>query len=196
MTDTLALEQEKTAVQQALVQLRALPVRDQATLTQVNQWLVEGKTRAKEIKGLEDSVNKPLNEALKANRAIYKPILDLYSAFEQTLKAKVAEGSAFLAAEQSRVLREAAEAYQQATTPADQAAATSTLMLVPETPEHSGTSIRSVWKYEVLDINQLPDQYVTKTAARPAIAMAVAAGVRNIPGVRIYEDQIVSVRIK
>jgi hypothetical protein len=196
MSDKLALEQEKSAVQQALGQLQVLAVRDQATLTQVNQWLVEGKTRAKEIKGLEDSVNKPLNEALKANRAIYKPILDLYAQFELVLKRKVSEGSAYLAAEQARVLAEAAKAYQVAETPAAQAEATATLMTVPEAPEHSGTSIRKVWKYEVLDVNQLPGQYVIRSENRPALTAAVAAGARDIPGVRIYEDNIVTVRTK
>lgn len=192
--DQLALERDQ--VQTALVELRALPVRDQATLTQVNQWLVEGKTRAKEIKALEDSVNKPLNEALKANRAIYKPVLDLYAALEQTLKAKVAEGHAFIAAEQARQLKEAAKAYQSAPSEQARAEATTALMSVPEAPEHQGTSIRKTWKYEVLDIKALPDQYVTRVENSLAIRAAIASGARDIPGLRIYEDQIVSVRVK
>ena len=192
--DKLALEQERQAVQTALDGLRVMPVRDQETLTRLNAWLVEGKGRAKEIKALEDSVNKPLNEALKANRAIYKPVLDLYSALEQVLKAKVVEGSAYLAAEQSRILAEAATAYQTAETPEAQAAATSTLMSMPETPEHKGTSIRKVWRYEVIDLTQLPDQYVVREPNRAALNAAVLAGAREIPGVRIYEDQIVTTR--
>ena len=196
MTDKLALEHERSQVQEALSQMRALPVRDQVTLTQVNQWLVEGKVRAKEIKAQEDSVNKPLNEALKANRAIYRPVLDLYAQFELVLKSKVVEGTQYLQAEQARQLAEAAYAYQQAATPTQQSAATVALMSVPETPEHAGTSIRKVWKYEVLDVNLLPDWAVIKVENRAVLTAAVAAGTRDIPGVRIYEDTIASVRTK
>jgi hypothetical protein len=48
-------------------------------------------------------------------------------------------------------------------------------------------TMRSVWKAEVIDFNLLPDEY--KVADEVKIGKVVRAGVRQIPGVRIYEEK-------
>jgi hypothetical protein len=51
---------------------------------------------------------------------------------------------------------------------------------------------RTVWKHEVVDFEQLPDDY--KVANDAALTKAVREGERSIPGVRIYPDEVVAVR--
>lgn len=52
---------------------------------------------------------------------------------------------------------------------------------------------RMVWTAEVVDVSQLPAEYLLPNTA--AINAAVRAGVREIAGVRIYEKPSVSVRV-
>jgi hypothetical protein len=48
---------------------------------------------------------------------------------------------------------------------------------------------RTVWKHEVVDMAALPDEY--KIADEVKLGKVVRAGVREIPGVRIYEEMVV-----
>lgn len=56
------------------------------------------------------------------------------------------------------------------------------------TPSGSVTT-RSIWKHEVVDMAALPDAY--KIADAVKLGKVVRAGVREIPGVRIYEEMVV-----
>lgn len=48
---------------------------------------------------------------------------------------------------------------------------------------------RTVWKHEVVDFAALPEEY--KVADEVKLGKVVRAGVREIPGVRIYEEMVV-----
>lgn len=48
------------------------------------------------------------------------------------------------------------------------------------------------WKFEITDPNQVPRAYCTPD--EKLIRQEVAAGARNIPGVRIYEEESISIR--
>lgn len=53
-------------------------------------------------------------------------------------------------------------------------------------------SIRTVWKFEIIDENLLPREYLMPDEKK--IGSAMALGAREIPGVRIYEDQLLHLR--
>lgn len=60
-----------------------------------------------------------------------------------------------------------------------------------------GVSVKSVWVFEVVDINELHKsnpQFVTLTHKAREINAAIAAGARSIPGLRIWEEKGVKVR--
>lgn len=52
--------------------------------------------------------------------------------------------------------------------------------------------VRKVWRYEVTDKTKLPNQYTQPDLGE--IQRAVAAGTRDIPGVRIFQDNSSSIR--
>lgn len=61
----------------------------------------------------------------------------------------------------------------------------------------AGVSVKSVWVFEVTDINELHKsnpQFVTLIAKAREINAAICAGARNIPGLRIWEEKGVKVR--
>ena len=53
-------------------------------------------------------------------------------------------------------------------------------------------SIRTVWKFEIIDANLLPREYLMPDEKK--IGTAMALGTREIPGVRIFEDQLLHLR--
>jgi len=55
--------------------------------------------------------------------------------------------------------------------------------------ESGSVTIRTTWKHEVLDMAALPDEYKMPDAVK--LGKVVRAGVREIPGVRIYEEMVV-----
>lgn len=50
-------------------------------------------------------------------------------------------------------------------------------------------TVRTTWKHEVVDFAALPEEY--KVADDVKLGKVVRAGVREIPGVRIYEEMVV-----
>ena len=66
-----------------------------------------------------------------------------------------------------------------------------TVQAPPKTIHTASGSVttRTVWKHEVLDMAALPDEY--KIADEVKLGKVVRAGVREIPGVRIYEEMVV-----
>ncbi len=63
--------------------------------------------------------------------------------------------------------------------------------VIPEAPKRVHTDIGTVgtmttWKFEVIDFHILPDEYKLVDAAK--LGKVVRAGLRSIPGVRIYSE--------
>lgn len=56
---------------------------------------------------------------------------------------------------------------------------------------------RKVWKWETLDVSKVPDAYVQRLVDPTKVDLAVDNGVREIPGLRIFEDvEMTSRRVK
>lgn len=58
--------------------------------------------------------------------------------------------------------------------------------------ENKVSGIRTIWKFEVIEIDSVPKDYLVVDES--AIGRAVRGGVRSIPGVRIYEEKTMGVR--
>jgi len=53
---------------------------------------------------------------------------------------------------------------------------------------------RKIWKWALEDFSKVPDEY--KMLNESLIGKVVRAGMRNIPGIRIYEELVVAVETK
>lgn len=72
-------------------------------------------------------------------------------------------------------------------------------MAVPEMPrairgKSGSTSTRKTWTFEVTDDSLIPRKYLM--ADEGVILLAVREGVRDIPGIRIYQQESLAVRTK
>lgn len=48
------------------------------------------------------------------------------------------------------------------------------------------------WKYDIINTNEIPENYTQRIADDKKIKAAIAMGVREIPGIKIYNDPIMS----
>lgn len=98
---------------------------------------------------------------------------------------------------EARRAQEQAEAAQRAVVQAneaEQAAAAQPLTVarVEQAPKLAGISTQKRWTFEVIDPHAVPREHLT--VDEKSIREAVRAGVREIPGVRIYQDAGLAVR--
>lgn len=172
----------------------------------------------KAVEELRVRFTRPLNEHLKTLNGFFKgldqPLAEADAALRQKVLAYRAAEQARAAAEQARLRVEAAaretearallasmapvpqvevEAALDAVDKADQALATAPPPPVPTVKTAFGTSTaRRDWDFEVTDLAQVPAEYLLING--PAVRDAIRRGVRDIPGVRIYQKETLVVR--
>lgn len=56
----------------------------------------------------------------------------------------------------------------------------------------NNASVRLIWDFEIENIKDLPAEYLTVNA--PAVRAAIRAGVREIPGLKIYQKPTVAIK--
>ena len=71
--------------------------------------------------------------------------------------------------------------------------------VIPEAPKSvhtdiGSTGMRDNWKWEVVDISQVPREYLMINAGMLTPIVKASKGKINIPGIRIYNDPILAVR--
>lgn len=92
--------------------------------------------------------------------------------------------------EQERVRRaqEEAEAKRQ------QAAAMPAAVVEVPTAKVTGLSSRKVWKFEVVDIHQIPEKYLKVDEVKIGKVVRALGDECDIPGIRVYEEAALAVR--
>ena len=54
------------------------------------------------------------------------------------------------------------------------------------------TVVKKVWDYDLINIDEVPTQYVKKELIASAVRKAVNDGVREIAGIKIYQKTVVA----
>jgi hypothetical protein len=194
MTDTsLATEtqNEATTATQVRDELRLLPVVTSEQITFASELLVDVKGRLKELDERMREITRPLNEALKSTRDLFRPALDAYGEAEAILKQKIAAAHAAIAAENRRAML-AAQAAMQAGDVRAAALATAT---IAEKPEVEGVRTRETWTFRVVDARLVPREFLVIDEKKIRAHVAEHGDSRPIPGVAIEKTtQVVAAR--
>jgi len=191
-------------------------VTDERTFTDAIAMAGQVKDLAKRIeKARKDTIAEPDAFVRGINKAV-KPLKDKTDTIDGILRGKInthqrkleaermeaerktREEAAKAAAEQARLQREAEAAAKKAKQPPPPPP--EPMPPPPAIPEQrvyraetgASASIRRDWKGEVSDFAKLPDDY--KIVNQVAINQAVKAGIRSIPGVRIFEAATTVIR--
>ena len=187
-------------------------------LSYAGELLKQIRDYTKEIDKIRTGLVKPLNDHVKMINGRFKPQTEEAEKLDAQLSAKMkvyndtqrarreAEAKAAQEAEANR-LREAAEAAEIASAfeevPDEQPAKilmamadkVETTIAKPMQTFRSGaakSTFSDVWRYEITDVTKIPREYLEPSAA--AIKQAIKDGTREIAGIRIYRDQIITTR--
>lgn len=158
----------------------------------------------KEIDRLRKESTKPHRDEVASINESFGELASPLAGIEEALKAQVV---AFQRAEEERVEAERrrleANAKRRQTREdkrAEEQGREAAQHEAPEIPDAPASrdviggqvQTRKVWKMEVVDEDAVPREYLM--VDEPLIRKAVKDGVREIPGVRIFEDRIAAVR--
>jgi len=130
------------------------------------------------------TITKPLNDALRATNALFKPALESLKEVEALLKGKISD---YVARKQAANVA-ALHAASQAATPEQAVRAID--MTAPVAPPQ-GVSVRYVWRLEVVDPDAVPREFCSPDDDK--IKAALSVGI-HVPGVRTFQEPIVSSR--
>lgn len=139
------------------------PFEDNQYLEQGTYLLARFDEAKKTIEDQRIAFTKPLNESLRAINKFFKTFSDPITQADQKLRAKLVEHRQKLEAGNGQALT---------------------------TKKIGGVIVKKVWAFEVMDLSLLPLQYMVADEVK--IRAAVLSGIRDIPGVRIYQDDRVS----
>jgi len=118
---------------------------------------------------------------LEADCLIRRKMLEFHTLEQKRIEAERAEARV---AEAQRIIDGEEEAEEE--------------MMLPDLPsktvrsERGTTSVRKTWVYEVTDEAQVPREYLIIDEG--VITLAIRDGVREIPGIRIYQQESLTVR--
>jgi hypothetical protein len=173
----------REATQPLLSQARAIEIIDEASDAVAKEMLAQASKAVRRIEALRKRWTKPILDHKRAIDSDFGRMIDPVRSAERILREKVA---LYAMAEQRR-LRDAAAGIDRA----------DGLEVVPAAPSkvttESGTvTMRSGWDFTIIDAAQVPAEY--KTVDPTKVRSAVKAGVRNIPGVDIFETRTAVVR--
>lgn len=168
------------------------------------EFLSQAKARADRIEEIRVSFTKPINEGLKNINVMYKEPYKAY--LEMITKVKRAISDYRLEEERKAQKEEdRLEKIREEKNKRNEEKGKVPDLTPVKTVERPETIVKSesgktktikVWKFKIENVNELPESYkktildfaVDKGIADTVIRKVVNAGIRDIPGVRIYED--------
>ncbi|MCL6611204.1 MAG: siphovirus Gp157 family protein [Peptococcaceae bacterium] len=186
---------------------QAVVITDEASLkkaTDIVSWVAKAKKAFEEkrkffVQPLNDQV-KRINEMFKeytqplerADTLLRGKILAYRQEQERKRREEEERLRKLAEKEQKRLEKQAAKNGMPAPPP----------VVVPSQPPAAKTiqsdmgaaQVRMVWDFEIVDETQIPREFLMPNV--PAIRAAVKAGVRNIPGVKIFQREELAVRAR
>jgi len=177
-----------------------LTVENDVQMSEANNILSDLKKVKKQITSRKEEITKPLNEALKSARALFKPVEDDFETAERIIKDKMLDYHT----EQERLREEAEakiEARREKGTLRDETAdrKLGELDEVEKTvaSDKGATTFKTVRKVRITDVSLVPKEYLQNDKVMDAILTAVRKDALEgypIAGVEVYDDKQVANR--
>ena len=125
----------------------------------------------------------PLNKKVKEINAFFRSLAEPFETADRVLRGKVLQ----FRSEEEKRRKEAEEKLRE----------TSQFAVVPQLAKTQRAELgqaiaQKVWEFEVVDPKQVPRDYLRVDES--AIRRAIMQGIRNIPGVKIYQTERLTVR--
>lgn len=187
-----SLVRETFDAQENLKVFKKLSILSQDTINDAESVTIDVKKTAKRLKAQRDAALQPLNEIVELVKNLYKPVLTSLDTSEKELKARISKGIVYLRDAQSRALKTVSTLSSAGSIgPARQV-----LLNMPDAQLPKNTSIREIWKWELKDIEKVPVEHLLLVVNSTSVEAAIEAGAREIPGLRVYKVDSVTIRTK
>lgn len=177
------IETEKNDISEALEEAEKLEIETQEDVDFVQAELINIKQQWQQWEEKRKGITKPMNDALREVRALFKPVQDGLKSLESVLKRKLLQAKEREAAEQARLLAAASQAEKPEEVKAALIRASETRVEMP------GASVIETWRWEVVDANAIPREYLIPDEKKINAVVRAAKENTNIPGVRTWVEK-------
>ena len=170
------------------------PIVDQKTCKFQADNLKAVKIKIKEINAKRTELVKPLNDTVKKINDIFKPILEEYEVLKDQMSTNILVYQRAEIERQQEAERKAREAeMERITKTAPPEKAEEMIEAIENRPtgvvngvnsDWTKTRIKDNWVYEMVDPNKVPQKFCSPDHSK--IMAAIRLGVREIPGMKIY----------
>lgn len=193
-----ALSTHKALATRTANEAGKLVITDQASYDKAVEKIAQVKQYIKDVEKQRKTITDPLNQAMKATNALFKPVRDQLEATEKALAGAILDWrreQERLEAEKQAELEAKVESGEMDFDEAlDQASNTQQLDKT-STTKRGNVTIRTIKDIEVVDITKVPEEYFELNISRlRADALGnKAQGVepKEIPGVKVIERESV-----
>ncbi len=180
----------KIQVNKAIITAQQLTIKTKEELEGATITLSKIKAVGKLIQQKKEGITKPLNEALKNARDLFRPLEESWTEAEKIVKQKMV---AFQVAEEAKVVKKEEKIADKVDTGEmtfEQAAIKIEKIEKPET-QVGNTTFKTIKKFEVINISELPIEYHLPNEVK--IREEMNNGIQ-LKGVKYWEEKIVSSR--
>ncbi len=181
LNTTEAVEKAKQRVE-SIADTSRIRVLSQPTFEQARAKRIEVKGIKNQVNEKKESITKPLNEALKNVRSLFRPIEDKLKLIDDYLKSQVLTYNSKLIAEKEQREKEAEKKVEKGETIEK---ATKGLTKTNEKLEVIKT--RKLKKVRIIDESKLPREYLIPDEQK--IKAALLSGIK-VEGAELYEETI------
>lgn len=187
--DTKEIAALKTEVSHVEAKANSLTVKSPEDYKSAADMLASLKTVGNAIKERKEKITKPLNDALRSARDLFRPLEDSFIAAESTIKTKMLDYKR-KADEEARIKEQKiAERVERGTLKPETAERKIEQVTRLNTTEHGdvgAVQVRKVKKVRIVDPARVPHEFWVIDEVK--VRKQALAGV-EIPGVEVYEDE-------
>lgn len=187
-----AVGDHQTQAQQArdTIELaRALPCATAEQYQTCGEFLRQAQQQLKHYETARKRLTKPLLDAKREVDAIFKPITTAMAAVKEALSDKLLNYDRRAAESKRAALAAIEQAHQ---TGDQQAVQQHASALEAPPPALKGVHTRKRWTYRVVDWTKIPLNFMLPDHVK--IQEAIKSGIREMPGLEIYEETMVVAR--
>jgi len=174
--------------------LSTFEIQDQLGMELASALLKDIKTLWQLIETARKAARKPFRDQLAKVQEKYKAPQEKLLMAEGILKQKITQSMQQLQQAQQAAMEAAQSFFQQGNLQATAVASQQVAATAVQLPE--GLSQRTVLKWELVDIRQVPPEFLVTQVNAQAVEAALAQGITQIPGLRVFEVPTLAQRVK
>ena len=200
MNENINLTPVKRQVTTISNQAGDLLIDSKESLAQATDILSKIKTASKDVKNRKEEITKPLNEALKSARSLFKPLEDDLATAERCIKDKMLDYASEVEAKAAAEAAKLEKRVEKGTMRTDTAMRKMDEIETVDSQvkgENGSVQFRTVRNIRVVDPQKIPLKYLMNEKVLAAISAAVRTDVLNgtkVDGVEIVEEKQVAAK--